>query len=164
MNVAYEKPVMLDSPPRGGGSAAFIPRALIYRTDGDYQHNVPITVGPDGNIISFPAPTDLRYTSPVPVADGWLLDRRGVGERTRFTRYTYAQYETLATPPTLEQLRQAIIPGARVTQAYSLPMTNSEAANDTAAVNTLIRQGLPGCTQVIDMPRVMVDPSELEED
>lgn len=144
---------ILDSAPRGG--ARFLPRALVYRTNGDYAENVPISMSPSGEIISYPAPTDLAHTAPVPLAGGWFLDRRGVGTNTRFTRYTYKEYSSLKQPPTLDELRAAVIPGARVIQAWTLPMTSGEAAADTAAVNRLVREGLPGCCPVVNMPIVL---------
>lgn len=153
---AVGTPAVLDSKPRGG-RANFLPRAVIYRTNGPYTNNVPISVGPSGQLVSYPAPSDLRHTSPIALADGWLLDRRGVGENTRFTTYTYAQYEALPSAPPIDSLLAAVIPGARVSQAYSLPMSNGEAASDTAAVNTLIREGLPGCRLVISTPTLAIE-------
>ncbi len=139
-----------------GGKHMFLPCAQVYRTNGDYSDNVPIQVSADGkNVISYPAPTDLREsTTPLPLADGWLLDRRGIGENTRFTRYTYAQYMALKEPPTIAELLKAVIPTACITELYSLPCTTQEALADTAAVNRMIRSGFKGCSPVIMQPVV----------
>lgn len=125
-----------------GGAPADLPKAVVYRTDGDYSGYVPVTVGQDGSLISYPAPTDVSATAsaPLPVAGGLWLDRRGISINSVFTRYTYAEYAALPETPAPEQLLEAVIPGARVTTVYTLPMTAAEAAADTAAVNAYIIQ------------------------
>ncbi|MCC8039402.1 MAG: hypothetical protein LIP02_14930 [Bacteroidales bacterium] len=124
-----------------GGDPSYIPRALIYRTNGDYADNVPITVNAAGDqVVSYPAPTDLRNATPVPLADGWLLDRRGVNLNTRFTTYTYKEYSEMQAAPSIERLLHSVIPGARVTEVKRLDMTTQEALADTAAINLLILQ------------------------
>lgn len=127
-----------DSKPHG---SQMMPKALAYKTDGDYRLNVPITLNSSRTeIVSYPAPTDINLDmAPVALADGWLLDRRGVGENTAFTTYTYSEYASLSQAPTVEQLLAAVIPGARVTAMQRLPMTLTEALADTAAVNKLLR-------------------------
>lgn len=115
------------------------PRAVVYRTNGDYADCVPINVG-DGRILSYPAPSDVRGEEPIPVADGYLLDRRGVGPNTVFTRYTYAQYGALAQAPSADSLLAAVIPGSAVTASIVLPMSVQQAVADTAAVNAYIRE------------------------
>lgn len=123
---------------------ATAPKATAYRMSGDYADNVPITLGPDGSIISYPAPTDLTDRStPIPLADGWWLDRRGITANSVFTRYTYSQYRALAAPPAPDRLRAAIIPGARVTVVQTLPMSLSQALADTAAVNAALTRLAP---------------------
>lgn len=119
-----------------------LPRAVIYKTDGDYRDNVPVTLNAAGTaLISFPAPTDITdFSTPLPLADGYLLDRRGVSENSRFTRYTYAQYRALPAPPAPAALIDSIIPGARVTVIHRLDITLQQALGDTAAVNDLIRR------------------------
>ncbi len=118
----------------------YLPRAILYMTDGDYVDNVPVQVGGGGVITSYPAPSDVSVgrSTPLRMAGGWLLDRRGVSPRTAFTRYTYAEYSALPSAPTPQQLRAAIIPEARITRMCTLPMTPAEAAADTAAVNAII--------------------------
>lgn len=138
-----------------GGLMNYVPKAQIYRTNGNYNDNVPIQVSADGReIISFPAPTDLGPQSkPLPLADGYLLDRRGISPyNTRFTTYTYSQYAALPTAPGIAELLKSIIPAALVTDFIELPVTIGEAMADTAAVNTLIRQGFPGCTIILQEP------------
>lgn len=122
-----------------------LPRAVIYKTNGDYRDNVPVTLSDDGTaLVSYPAPTDLtELSTPLPLADGYLLDRRGVSENTRFTRYTYARYRALPASPAPATLIDSIIPGARVTELRRLDITLQQALGDTAAVNDLIRRSVP---------------------
>lgn len=140
--------------------AAAMPRATVYRTNGDFNRNVPVTLTADGkSIASYPAPTDLSDASlPIPLTDGWLLDRRGVGPRTAFTTFTYEQYMALPAPPSPEELMKALIPGARVTEAVALPMTPSAAAADRARVDRIIESGFPDCDTIVMMHAVMLSP------
>lgn len=127
------------------GTNGVMPKAVLYKTNGDYRLNVPISVTREGDgyrLLSYPAPTDISTDmEPVVMADGWLLDRRGVGRNTVFTTYTYESYSALDAAPSTETLIRSIIPGSCVTESKVLPMTLGEALADTAAVNTMIRMG-----------------------
>lgn len=123
----------------GNRAVGVIPKAVAYRMSGDYADKVPIMISPDGEVQSYPAPTDLVGGTPLELADGWWLDRRGVGQGSVFTRYTYAEYAALPQAPTPKELLEAVIPGAKVTAVMRLPMTMREAEADTAAVNAFIR-------------------------
>lgn len=131
---------VIGSETRGNrGEVNRVPRAVVYRMSGDYAANVPVTLTAGGELLSYPAPTDISPASkPLPLADGWWLDRRGVSERTVFTRYTYEEYSALPQAPSPQALLEAVIPGACVTALRRLPLTLSEAMADTAAVNRLI--------------------------
>jgi hypothetical protein len=134
------------TPATKGGSAAFLPKAAIYRMSGDYHLNVPISVSASGELLSYPDPMDIRPgATPIPLAEGYWLDRRGVSELTRFTSYTYDEYSQLEKAPSAESLMAHVIAGATLTEVVLLPMRPNEAAKDTAAVNSIIRQGLPQC-------------------
>ena len=132
------QPTVLNEKPLAG----VLPKARIYKMSGQYADNVPVQMGQDGTIISYPAPGDVVGQEPIAVAHGWWLDRRGIGTNSAFTRWTYAEYSQLPEAPTQEEIRAAIIPGARVTELKQLPMTMSEAIGDTAAVNAWIRTNL----------------------
>lgn len=120
------------------------PKAVAYRMSGDYADNVPVTLATDGAIISYPAPTDLTdLSAPLPLADGWWLDRRGISANSVFTRYTYPEYRALTAAPDLAQLKAAVIPGARVTAIVHLPMSVAEAVADTTAANAAISRLTP---------------------
>jgi hypothetical protein len=86
------------------------------------------------------------------LANGYWLDRRGVSELTAFTSYTYEEYAALAAVPSADELKAHIIPGAMVTEVILLPMRPNVAAKDTAAVNAIIREGLPQCEVKYQLP------------
>lgn len=135
-------------------SVNYLPNARIYRMSGDCPELVPVSVSKDGRtLISYPAPTDLTEGStPVQLADGWWLDRRGVSADTRFTDYTYAQYRALQQAPSPTELLNRLSADCSVTEIRELPMNLTEALNDTARVNELIRKSLDDCKVVYALP------------
>lgn len=125
-------------------SSQIRPEATVFRMSGDYAMNVPVDIYPEGKLFSYPAPSDVTADSaPIPLADGWWLDRRGVGEHTVFTRWTYSEYHDLKEYPTPREISAAVIPGAKVTAVLHLDMTVDEALADTAAVNAAIASLVP---------------------
>lgn len=126
--------------PTGGPVVNLVPPATAFRMSGDYYDNVAITLGPDGEISYFPAPTDITADSkPVALGDGWWLNNQGFGPNTVFTKYTFAQYAELDQTPDPEQLKLAIIPGAKVTKFVELPMNINEAAENLDAVKAYVK-------------------------
>lgn len=124
------------------------PKARVYKTNGDYRTNVPIAVS-DGNIISFPDITDISSAMlPIELSNGYLLDRRGISTNTMFTSYTYEQYASLDTTPSLAELKAAIIPGAAIIEIIELPFDTPTAVADTTRCNQLIRSGFPDCKTI----------------
>lgn len=124
----------------GDRQARALPRATVYRMAGDATAaNVPVQIDAAGNIVSFPAPSDVKGQEPIPLSNGYLLDRRGINMNSRFTRYTYAEYGALKSVPSIAELKAAIIPGARPVDIIQLDITPAEAAADTAAVVRLLR-------------------------
>lgn len=122
-----------------GSAPMAMPKGLLYKTSGDYDNNVPVQMGAGGELISFPAPTDIPANpEPLRLAYGWLLSPVGVTVNSVFTRWTYAEYRALPQPPTPDEIRAAVIPGGKVTMTMQLPMTQSEALADTTAVNEFI--------------------------
>src|SRR5690606_24238560 len=80
----------------------------------DLKDKVPVTLSMDGTAIAaYPHPKDLRtpdgLATPVELADGWLLDRRGIGLHSAFLRMTYAEYAALDATPTLADLNEGIV-------------------------------------------------------
>lgn len=118
-----------------------MPKAIIYKTNGNYDNQVVIGFDKAKNQITYyPAPSDVSSDSaPIELADGWLLERQGgITENSVFLKWTYDEYHSLPETPTLKQLKDAIIPDAKITNLRILDMTSHEAQNDTARVNKII--------------------------
>ena len=76
MQPATSQPHVIGLPP-----VQAMPQATVFRMSGDYADNVPVDIYPQGRLFSYPAPADVTPASaPVPLAGGWWLDRRGVGD------------------------------------------------------------------------------------
>lgn len=117
-----------------GGKPMALPKAVIYKMNGNYADNVTIQVDAQGNIVSYPAPQDVKDMEPVALSDGWFLTRRGVNQQTVFTRFTYADYAAMKTAPTLAELKAAIIPDAKISELKTLPILQSEALEDPSKI------------------------------
>lgn len=115
------------------------PKAIAYKMIGDASAaNVPVQVDNQGNIISFPDPSDLENAEPIQLQKGYLLDRRGVNTSTRFLHYTYSEYSALQTLPSPAELQAAIIPNAKVAEIVHLPISVSQAVANIDAVNAML--------------------------
>lgn len=124
---------------RASAPLAALPHAVVYRTDGDYDNRVMVTLDASRTqLVSYPAPTDVSPASaPYVMSGGWLLDRRGgIGFNSAFLEWTYDEYSRLPQAPSPAEIISRIIPGARVTAVRQLLMTVNEALADTAAINT----------------------------
>ena len=122
---------------------AVMPPAIVYKTNGNYDNNVVASYDhATGRFISYPDPRDVSAASaPVRLADGWLLDRQGmIGNNSVFLKWTYEEYHNLPQVPAVDQLREAIIPDARVTAHIPVEgIPASAASNDTAFINRYIQ-------------------------
>lgn len=117
-----------------------VPSATVFRMSGNYANNVAVTLGENGELTYFPAPSDITADSePVKLKDGWWLNRQGLGPNSVFTRYTFAEYAALPTVPTPEQIKNEIIPGAKVIEFVEIPMNPDYAADHIKEVNALLK-------------------------
>lgn len=135
----------------GGGGAAFMPKAVVYRTNGDYRNHVAVTLSADGkSLVSFPAPSDIRPETarPIVLADGYLLDRRGISAHAAFLDYTLEEYSKLERTPSAETLMEHIIARRAVVEMYELPMTVSQAAGNPSACNKYVANGFKDCKKI----------------
>lgn len=141
--VAPTYPVQtLPLPATGPGSVRVnvVPNATAFRMSGDYGNNVAVTLTPGGELQYFPAPSDITaYSEPISLGDGWWLNCQGLGPNSVFTKYTFAEYASLPQVPTPTQLKQAIIPGAKVTQFIELPMKLNDAVENLDAVKSYLK-------------------------
>lgn len=134
--IKYNPDSMKPTPILSQGPVNAMPKAILYKTSGDYRDNVPVQINADGTLISFPAPSDIPENArPVELKSGWLISPVGVGKNTTFTTYTYDEYRKLKTAPSPEEILKAVIPGSRVTITIQVPMTLQEALADPEAVD-----------------------------
>ncbi len=127
------------------GTTVDVPEySVIFKADDAYLHNVPVSVTPSGSaVIYIPSPSAIK-SQPVRLADGYWLAPIPLTRQSRFTDYTYEAYAKLSESPSPSEVMQHLIPDARPTVIVQLPV----AATDTAAINRLIREGLPGCKTI----------------
>ncbi|MEO5929313.1 MAG: hypothetical protein ABIR47_05230 [Candidatus Kapaibacterium sp.] len=100
------------------------PPTIVYTTRADYRNNVPVILSDDRTqIISYPDPSDLRgdtaHILPTQLADGYLLDNRGINANVAFLRMTYAQYAALPASPKAEELFIKILDKDPIIEMYN---------------------------------------------
>lgn len=114
--------------------------ATAFRMSGDYADNVAVTLNADGTFAYFPDPSDITEASrPLDLGNGWWLNRQGISSRSCFTRYTFEEYAALKEVPSREQLKEAIIPGARVTEFKTLPFPAAEAIEKLDSIRAILK-------------------------
>ena len=117
-----------------------IPYATAFRMSGDYADNVAVTLNADGSLLYFPDPKDITADSrPVSLGNGWWLNNQGLGPNSVFTTYTFADYAELPAVPTIEQLKNSILPGAKVTQFIQLPYSIRDASDHIAEIKEYLK-------------------------
>lgn len=110
------------------GNQGVYPDATIFKMSGNYADNVAVTLNADGTLLYYPAPSDITEASaPYPLGNGWYLNRQGISEGSVFTKWTFKEYMEMAEPPTQAMIKEAIIPGARVTAIKAIPVKIGEA-------------------------------------
>lgn len=131
-----------------------LPRAVIYKTTGDYYDNVPVGMDATGTrVVSYPAPSDLivggQLAKPVRLKDGYLLDRRGVTERTAFLDYTYEDYAALPAAPSPHELERHIVARHPFTEMYYV---EHRGYGDIDYYNAFVDAGFDGCERASLQP------------
>lgn len=115
----------------GGNDVGVIPNATVFRMSGDYADKVAVTLDAEGNLLYYPAPSDLtRFSAPYPLGGGWYLNRQGIGPSSVFTSYTFEEYSRLDRAPSPQQIKAAVIPGAFVTDFEEIPVLHSTAVQN----------------------------------
>lgn len=153
-----ETPIAVPEKPVGGGSAAVMPKVVVYKTTKDFFYNVPVMLSADGKgLASYPDPSDIVDSQlPIRLVDGYLLDRRGIGPMVAFTSYTYEQYHALGFVPGIDTMMESIIDKYPLIVMYQLPINAVDAAADTTAVNAIIKGGFKGCVKLFERPVLVV--------
>lgn len=141
LSVTVESTLPAMDTDNGNSCDKYIPKAVIYKTNGNYDDNVPVNLDASGTrLANFPATSDITENStPIKLADGFLLDRRGISYNTAFLNISYKEYAALSHTPSPKKLMKMIIPGAKVTEIIRLPMTTGEAMANIAAVDSIIK-------------------------
>ncbi len=99
------------------------PPVIIYKTKGDYYFNVPVIMNSEKTaVVSFPDPSDIirggEYPYPDRLAEGYLLDNRGINEHVAFLNITYEEYSQLSKAPSREELMDMILDKDPLIQMY----------------------------------------------
>ncbi|WP_222165270.1 hypothetical protein [Edaphocola aurantiacus] len=119
------------------------PAVVIYKTKKDYSRFVAVTLSADkSKITSYPAPSDIspEMSVPVALADGYWLDRRGIGEHVAFLKMTYAAYAQLSSPPSKEQLWSQIQDKDPIVSMYNCGAAYSYTDKEKQ-INEVIKSG-----------------------
>lgn len=121
------------------------PPCIIYRTKSDYSMNVPVILSPDkSKIVSYPDRKDIYYNgkfaTPTPLAQGFLLDNRGIGVQVAFLSYTYEEFSKLASTPPATDLMSLILDKDPLTEMYQCGQ-RGQYTNIVQELNDLINSG-----------------------
>jgi hypothetical protein len=118
---------------------------MVYKTKGDYYNLVPVQLTEDKTgIVSYPAVSDLRrggeFTYPIKLADGYLLDRRGIGPNTAFLELSYESFFEIGGAPPTSDLKGLVHDDDPFLELYSC-LTRIEESAVIEYVNGLIQSG-----------------------
>lgn len=130
-----------------------LPPVIVYKTTGDFNNFVPITLNEaKDKIVSYPAPADLysngELALPVKLKDGYLLDRRGLNENAAFTSFTYDEYSQMGSAPSLIELMNSITDSDPFEEIYDCGRFRDN-ENLERDLNKLIRKQFKGCSSLL---------------
>jgi len=129
------------------------PPCIVYKTRADYSKYVPVILSQDKSFItSFPGVLDVvrdgKFTYPTPLADGYLLDNRGIGPDVAFLNITYEQYNRNDEVPLASDLFQRILDKDPVLEMYQCG-NRGDYTDPEKELNNLIRSGnLKSCQRL----------------
>ncbi len=100
------------------------PPCIVYKTRNDYNHLVPVILTPDKSAIaSYPGIRDVSsgngFLYPTLLANGYLLDNRGIGPDVAFISYTYEEYSKLTETPDSKELYKLIVDKEPLLEMYN---------------------------------------------
>ena len=120
--------------------SGMIPKATAFKMNGNYENNVAVTFGQDGNLIYFPAPSDISTASmPTDLGEGWWLNNQGISKNSVFTTFTFEDYAALPKTPSIEELKAAVIPGSGITEIMELPYNIGEAKSHISEIKEFVK-------------------------
>lgn len=143
-----------NAPVRGGnGNAVSSPTVLVYKTKADYTHLVPIIMNETRTcIVSYPHPLDLitggRLCLPTSLADGYLLDNRGIGSNVVFLSYTYEAYSQLSSPPSMQDMLARVVDKYPLVEMYDCGR-RMDYLELIPELNKLIEKGFLNCILLV---------------
>ena len=128
-----------------GTVAVSSPPCIIYHTRSDYSMYVPVSLSEDkSKIVSYPDIRDIYFNGklsvPTPLADGFLLDNRGIGLQVWFLSYTYEEYSKLASTPPATDLMRLLLDKDPLTEMYQCGQ-RSQYTDIEQELNQLISSG-----------------------
>lgn len=129
------------------------PTTYIYKTKGDYNDKVPVTLSEDRTeIVSFPSPKDLYYKGklayPTQLDGGYLLDNRGISANVAFLNITYEKYSKLDSTPATESLFALILDNDPLLELYDCG-NRYQYKDEVAELNSIINnEQLDQCKKV----------------
>lgn len=134
---------------------AVIPSApcIIYKTKTDYSKYVPVMLSEDKkNIVSYPDIRDVYYKGklayPTVLADGFLLDNRGIGPDVAFLNITYEAYRDLSKTPSIDELMKLILDKDPIREMFQCGY-RSQYSDPEKELNNLISSGnLKNCKKL----------------
>ena len=125
---------------------------IIYKTKANYDNLVPVILNEDKTVIvSYPAPSDLKMADglriPTKLANGYLLDNKGIGKNVAFTSFTYDEYAAKSEAPTINQLMNSIVDKDPLLELYNCK-DYINIKHNLKKVNKLVKTDLKSCVKV----------------
>jgi|WetSurMetagenome_2_1015567.scaffolds.fasta_scaffold136922_3 hypothetical protein len=121
------------------------PPCIIYRTTSDYSRYVPVMLSADkSRIESYPDIKDIYFNGklsvPTLLANGFLLDNRGIGLQVAFLDYTYEDYSRLSSTPNATILMSHLLDKDPLVEMYQCKQ-RSQYTDIEKELNALINSG-----------------------
>ena len=125
---------------------------IIYKSKTEYINLVPVTLNSEKtSITSYPAPGDLfrngELALPTQLANGYLVDNRGIGLSTAFTSFTYEEYSKMQQAPSLEELMNSIVDKDPIAELYDCS-EHLALKDDIKKINKLIKSNFKDCKKL----------------
>jgi len=107
--------------PVGAGVSG--PPCIVYKTRNNYDNLVPVILTADKSAIaSYPDIKDIYsgngFPYPTLLANGYLLDNRGIGPNVAFLSYTYEVYSKFPATPDSRKLLELILDKEPLLEMY----------------------------------------------